>query len=320
MIDLRVLRDLWTEDGARAIFAELVTQCVRSIYPSARAIRPDPGDQGIDTFVGEFEGDLRVYQSKYFCAGIDKAQQAQIRSSWDTCVKSTYFDRVTLWTLCIPIEMSVPEVQWWQKWRKRESEKWQRQIELWSKADFVNFSTRSDLVAVFANALQRGGVKHPNFDAVLSALRAGRADPLVKKLPGRDHLRDAVFVRKIEAAGVSQHRSARTAFYNFELLRAAVEQGGNPDEVAALEDLQERIYDLWEGAYNAHEPDKLGRQLFVAVDKAIEQEDQGRLRTSLPTHILHKKGALHYWADLCEAGWTPDFKQIGREDDEESPK
>ncbi len=318
MIDLRVLRDLWTDDGARAVFAELVNQCARSVYPGARSVRPDPGDEGIDTFFGELDGDLHVWQSKYFCDGIGKAQRAQIRASWKSCTESSYIKRVARWTLCIPIEMSVPETQWWQKWRKREGENWDCQIELWSKSEFVGFHGCADLSGVFTVALQRG-VNHSNSDAAIAAMRsAGRPQALIKKLPKRDHLRDAVFVRKLEAAGISQHRAARTAFYNFELLRAAVEQGGNPDEVAALEDLQERVFDVWESEFNAREPSELGRPLVRAVDAAIEREDQGRLRTSLPTAIIHKKGGLHYWADLCEAGWTTDFKAVGRDDDEEA--
>jgi hypothetical protein len=318
MIDLRVLRDLWTEDGGRSVFAELVNQCVRSVYPGARAVRPDPGDEGIDTFIGELDDELHVWQSKYFCDGVDKAQQAQIRASWKACTESNYIERVARWTLCIPIEMSVPELQWWQKWRKREGEKWSCQIELWSKTEFVSFHTRTDLSEVFTAALHRG-VHHANFDAAIAAMRsAGRPQALIKKLPTRDHLRDAVFVRKLEAAGIAQHRAARTAFYNFELLRAAVEQGGNPDEGAALEDLQERVFDIWESEFNARDPSELGRPLVRAVDSTIEKEDQGRLRTSLPTDIIHKKGGLHYWADLCEAGWTMDFKSVGRDDDEEA--
>jgi hypothetical protein len=314
MIDLRVLSHHWTEDGARSVFAELVNQCVRSNFPTARAVRPDPGDEGVDTFVGEFDGDIRVYQSKFFCEEVGKSQQAQIREAWDSCISSELLDRVVLWTLCIPIEMSPPELKWWEGWRKRESEKHKCQIELWSKTDFVNFYSRPALMPIFAIALQ-DGVKHAEWGGALSAMKAIANPVLLKKLPAGDHLLNAVFVRKLEAAGVTQHRGARTAFYNFELLRASIEQGGNPEEMAALEDLEERIYDLWEGEFNARPPEELGKEFFVAVEKLIAQEDQGRLRTLIPTHVIHKKGGLHYWADLCEAGWTSDFKSVAREEE-----
>ena len=38
MADLRVLRNLWTEDGARSVFASLVTHCVYHRIPTANNI------------------------------------------------------------------------------------------------------------------------------------------------------------------------------------------------------------------------------------------------------------------------------------------
>jgi hypothetical protein len=210
--------------------------------------------------------------------------------------------------------MSPAEMKWWLGWRKRESEKQNCQIELWSKTDFVSFYSRPTLMPIFAIALQESA-KHASWDVAVDAMKTAGSPVLVKKLPAGDHLLDALFVRKLEAAGVTQHRAARTSFYNFELLRTSIEQGGNPDELAALEDLEERIYDLWESEFNARPPDQLGKEFFVAVEKLIAREDQSRLRSSVPTHAIHKKGGLHYWADLCEAGWTADFKSIAREED-----
>src|SRR5690349_12955622 len=102
MIDLRVLRDRWTEDGGRAIFAQLVTHCVRDVYPGAQAVRPDPGDEGLDTFVGDFDGELRVWQAKYFPDGVGESQREQIRKSWKACIESSHFSDVASWTLCLP--------------------------------------------------------------------------------------------------------------------------------------------------------------------------------------------------------------------------
>lgn len=157
MIDLRILRDRWTEEGGRTVFAQLVTQCVKAVYPAAGTIRPDPGDEGIDTFVGEFEGGkLKVYQAKYFCDKVGDSQKAQIRKSWAACRKSSYFSNVVMWTLCIPIDMSFEETQWWQKWRQNEIRKTGRQIDLWPLSRFVGFYGRPELVNTFNIALERG--------------------------------------------------------------------------------------------------------------------------------------------------------------------
>jgi hypothetical protein len=314
MIDLSVLKDRWTVDGAREIFAQLVTQCVRANYPAARAIRPDPGDEGVDTFVGEFDKDVRIWQAKYFCDGVGASQQKQIRESWKACRSSSFKDRVTMWTLCVPGDLSMEEEKWWQGWKLRESKKAGIPIELWTKPHFSTFSTRKGLDTVFAFALQRG-CEFSNVQEVITAMT--RAFPRTLERPPAEYdkvLRTAVFVRKLEAAGITAHRGVRSAFYNYELLRSALEQGGATDEVLALNDLQERILDLWEEQYNAHFPERLGRVLFSAVEAEMKHENEKRLASPLNLHLLHKKGGLHAWADVCEAGWTANHKSMGAED------
>jgi hypothetical protein len=310
MLDLRILRDQWTEAGGREVFAQLVTLCVQSIYPLARAVRPDPGDDGIDTFIGEFGADIKVYQSKFFCDGIGKSQKAQIRESWKRCRASKHATRLKLWTLCVPIELSTAEEKWWQDWRRKESASSGVAIELWTKPQFIRFSRRADLERVFEGALKRGAGQYADHNEVITAMRGMASPHPIKGLPAYDYLKDAVFVRKLEVAGITKHRAPRTAFYNFELLRQAIQQGGTPDENAYLEDLQERIYDLWEGLFNAHRPNNLGQSLFTAVEEAMTREDFNRLATPLRAHLMHKKGGLHYWADVCEAGWTEDHASV----------
>lgn len=309
MIDLRTLRNVWTEDGARAVFASLVTHCVHHRHGHALSVRPDPGDEGLDTIVGDFGDRLLVFQAKYFCEGLEGAQQRQIRESWNACRANGYFDRVALWTLCVPIELSAPELRWWQGWRDRQVRASGCHIELWTKSEFERFAAETSLRTVFDMAFRGGGADPAD---ALSRLRAMSPPVSIRALPSAANYAHAVFVRKLEAAGVAQHRAARTAFYNFELLRNAIAQGGDPGEQDELTDLLERIYDLWEELFNGHTPTSLGRPLYNAANAAIAREDQARLVTSrVRAQALHKKGGLHYWADICEAGWTADFKSAG---------
>src|ERR1044071_2729709 len=205
MIDFTVLKDRWTVEGARAIFAELVTQCVRANHPAARSIRPDPGDEGVDTFVGEFEKDVRIWQAKYFCDGIGESQQKQIRESWKACRSNSFKDSVTMWTLCVPCDLSIDEEKWWQGWKVKESKKAGFPIELWTRTHFATFSTRKGLDAVFAYALQRG-CEHGSVQEVIAAMTKVRPRS-VQKLPAAhdELLRTAVFVRKLEQAGITAH-------------------------------------------------------------------------------------------------------------------
>lgn len=310
MIDLRVLRDHWTEPGARDVFAELVTQCVQNTYPGAQTVRPFPGDEGVDTFVGRFDEKLRVWQAKYFCDGIGKSQQQNIRESWRACRSSSVFNQIVQWTLCVPTDLAIKEHKWWQQWSRREQEQYGIQIELWAKSHFVAFSAKPALADVFNIALKRG-IALASAHEALQGMRNGRQTHPLRELPQPNLFRDAIFVRKLEAAGVTQHRAARTAFYNFELLRAAVEQGGTQGEMEALTDLQLRIHELWEDAFNEFSPDQLGRAFVAIVHERVSREHRGCLDSQLPASSTHKRGGLHYWADLCQAGWTVDHQSIG---------
>lgn len=315
-LDLRVLSTHWTEAGARDIFAELVNQCVASVYGNCRAIRPSQGDGGIDTFIGEFDNGIHIWQAKFFPWGVGDDQKGQIRKSWKSCVESTEYSKPVRWTLCIPIEMSLEEAKWWQTWKKKNEKDHQITIELWSRTEFVRFSFRPDLTNVFHHALKIGGNNHSTEKDALNAMRAARQITL-KDLPSGDAFSNAVFVRKLEKAGITQHKISRTAFYNFELFRQKTVLDNEAEKLAQLEDLQLKIFGLWESNYNAHEQDnKLGGSLYVAVDQSISKEEHNQLFTPLPLHILHKKGGLHYWADICEIGWTADFKTVATEDPE----
>lgn len=292
------------------MFAQLVTQCVRHAYGNACQIRPDPGDDGVDTFVGDFGEDLKVWQVKYFCDGIDAAQQKQIRESWKTCIESDSFERVVAWTLCVPEDLSVDETTWWQRWSKKQAKEHGCSMELWTKAQFIGFRTNAVLQPVFDFALKRTDEKQDH-TSIIAGLQAMLAGPSIKTLPASGQYKDAVFVKKLEAAGVKQHRAARTAFYNFELLRTALTEGGNAKELDELESLQEKVLDLWEGEFNGRDESSLGKAFYSAVEQLIEQESEGQLKTSLAATPIHKKGAVHYWSDLCEAGWTSNHKDVG---------
>lgn len=313
VFDLKQLTHRWTVDGARSVFAELVTQCVRSLYPAAEQIRPNPGDEGLDTFVGRFSGkSLKIWQAKYFPDGIGDAQKKQIRDSFKSCLNAESYKGFKAWTLCIPIDMSTAETKWWQGWKQRQQREHGCLIELWSHSRFVGFYANDALKPVFELALDSNR-QFADPESAVAALQAATHRPL-EALPTSDFHSDANFVRKLEAADVREHRGARTAFYNFELLRTAVEQGGSATEKAELQDLMERLYDTWQGHFN--NADELGKPFYTHVELDLAQKDNNYLKTTLPAHLIHKKGGLHHWADLCEAGWTENFRDaVGSDED-----
>jgi hypothetical protein len=72
------------DPGARERFEQLVTATVTTMHPAARAVEANPGDWGIDTFVGRLSrrGTIAVWQSKYFMDGVGDVQKKEIRDSF----------------------------------------------------------------------------------------------------------------------------------------------------------------------------------------------------------------------------------------------
>lgn len=316
MLDLKVLRDLWTEPGARHVFELLVTQCVRSTYPTATTVRAAPGDEGIDTIYGTFGKSLHVWQSKYFPDGIGEDQKKQIRSSFKRCMEGPSGEDVDKWTLCVPCALSMPERRWWQGWKRRNEKKHDIQIEMWAHDAFVAFHSKPDLARVFQRAMRRGEdplAPDVAMDMARSMVLAEERRSSLVRLPSNDQYSEAVFVRKLEAAGVRTHLAKRAAFYNYEIQRASIDARGDECEIQALDDLLVRTHALWEEEFIRAGDEALGRQFVVHVDSRIREEDTRRLATELPFQVLHKQGALYACADDCTAGWTADHHLLAED-------
>jgi len=115
LLDLQLLYGV---AGAREQFEQLCLQLITSSVPSAKGVRADPGDGGIDVFVGDWNDPdgIEVFQVKYFPNGIKESQKQQIRASFQQCVKNAQVN-TKQWTLCLPIELSEEETAWFSRWK-----------------------------------------------------------------------------------------------------------------------------------------------------------------------------------------------------------
>jgi hypothetical protein len=119
LIDLQLIYGV---AGAQEKFEQLATLLVKGEYPSATQVRTAQGDGGIDVYVGEFTdtGGIDVYQAKFFVKGIGKSQKEQIRGSFSTIQGSATF-KAKSWTLCLPINMSAEETEWFEGWKAKQT-------------------------------------------------------------------------------------------------------------------------------------------------------------------------------------------------------
>ena len=114
---------LWGAAGAREKFEDLVSQLIHVERPDSQRIRVVKGDGGLDSFEGGITdpAGIDVYQVKYFPDKITDAQKGQIRASFATVRDSRKF-KVKSWTLCLPIDMSIDETEWFEGWSAKQAD------------------------------------------------------------------------------------------------------------------------------------------------------------------------------------------------------
>ncbi len=120
LVDLQLLYGI---AGAREQFENLCGQLIRSQSPTATGIRVHRGDGGIDVYEGKFTGGegIHVFQVKYFPNGIGKSQRNEVRESFTRCRTNTQFT-TKRWTLCLPVDLSVEETEWFSKWVQEQAQ------------------------------------------------------------------------------------------------------------------------------------------------------------------------------------------------------
>ena len=85
--------------------------------PKTQTIDGSGGDDGVDSFVGIFNGDIRVWQFKYFLDRLSSSRKKQIEKSLKTAKEK---HKLKEWILCLPMEFSKSETKWFQEITKRE--------------------------------------------------------------------------------------------------------------------------------------------------------------------------------------------------------
>jgi predicted helicase len=123
-IDFKKFIEKWTIEGARKYFEQFIFEFLRIKYDYHKGIktfRRNPGDWGIDVICGKLEDNNIIWQCKFFLDGIGESQKNQIRKSYNDVLRKSrekHF-KILRWILCLPIDFSTDEFQWWNKWKQR---------------------------------------------------------------------------------------------------------------------------------------------------------------------------------------------------------
>jgi hypothetical protein len=128
-------------EGARAAFEYDCEALLQALYPQehVKLVRANPGDEGIDVFVGDIGvNPIEVYQCKFFLDALGKSQKDQITASFKRAVNSTHFE-VKKWVLCMPLEdFDLQENKWWADWKVKQEQAYNIPIQLMNGRELIS--------------------------------------------------------------------------------------------------------------------------------------------------------------------------------------
>jgi hypothetical protein len=293
--------------GAREDFEEMIGQLVRAVRPGVvKMVAANPGDWGIDVFVGDLGGEVTIWQSKYFMpVTAGKTHQTEIRESFKSAMKNAAKENftVTQWILCCPSNMDAPMTKWWTGWKKRAERDHKVLIELWDETELRGLLLTPDAEAVRRHYYEPAQATRP----MATVMDLCPADA--------DTLESALFVRQLREAGHVELAASKHQFFNAELMAREIVDKGVPAEVAALSNADAVVHGLWEDHFNEACQAKEDARL-PGLHKAVMGEiraQHGVLGAGLPGSAVHISGLMHRVVDDRRAGWVRHWRQVAED-------
>lgn len=298
------------DEAARIDFQRMISALVGATHPTATDVRPDPGDWGIDVFVGQLIDRISIWQSKYFYTSIGNSQKAQIRDSFDSAMKhaSKYGYEVEAWTLCVACELSAPERRWWDN----KVKKWQQlhpnlSIDLWDAPRLRRLLLAPEAVDVVEEF-------YPGNTTTTTVPSPPGALPIsTEETPDYSA---ALFVRQLRVAGLRELDSHRAAYFNADLLVRDVEARAVAAELSAVREIDLGIMGHWEDAVadpatapTVSEYEASAKRLLV---KVMDCTRNYAAPPELPVRAAHVKGLMHRAVEEARAGWVHDWREVAR--------
>lgn len=289
-----------TVEGARPLFQLMVLDLVGVRHPTANTVAgPGGGDWGIDTYVGQLDQAVAVWQSKYFTTWKGEDQRGQVRASFNEVVKKSAEQgfAIDAWTLCVPNVLPPDEQQWWDGWVKRMQRKHGIRMALWNGHELRRQLMQPDAAHVLAKLL-------PDLATQLTPEAVAVAASL-------DPLSGALFVTQLREAGHVETDAARGLFFAAEALVRDVASRGNSTMTNALHDLHNQVRAEWEMIFNRHSgsagEDGRMPDLVEAVLRAARNcDDTGGLNL----RPSHRMGIAHRLVEDGRAGWVTHWREI----------
>jgi hypothetical protein len=295
------------EAAARERFDSFTLALVRAVRSNVRGMRPAPGDWGIDAFVGDLAGEVAIWQAKFFPDRAGDAQKEQIRKSYKSAKKaaSGHDYTVITWTLVLPIELSGEERSWWDKWVAAQKAD-EIAIELWELSRLQELLRSPEAADVRAEYFPHLDPVHPS------------QPPEVLEPPDGAVTQDMLFIKQLQAAGLTELETASEQFYNAEILERDLADKRLERQMNAYKGLRSDLRGTWADRFEHHcgatpaGEDRLSA-LHSDVMERIDAEHLAAPMHPLPLTRTHRKGAMHQIVNRAQAGWTRGYRKIAED-------
>jgi len=116
----KYLIDKHGDEGARSKFEKLCAHLIGAMYGNSHQVKANPGDGGIDIYVGDLTTKATVFQCKFLTCFQD-TQKQNITRSFNTCLRTFSSNKWSLssWILCVPLVFTLTEHTWWNNWKNK---------------------------------------------------------------------------------------------------------------------------------------------------------------------------------------------------------
>jgi hypothetical protein len=103
-------------DSKQDNFSKLCTRLLLKMFPKAKPVDGRGGDEGLDTFIGDFGGEVEAFQHKYFLDRLRVPQRRQIERS---LAQAAEHHDLRTWTLMLPMDLNPAEIRWFETLRQK---------------------------------------------------------------------------------------------------------------------------------------------------------------------------------------------------------
>ena len=305
--DFRYLRDKYGDAGARDIFEKICIELFQKKFENAYAVQASPGDDGIDVLVGDLDGDIIVYQCKYFIDGIGDIQKAQIRESYMT-VTERY--NVVEWYLCVPILYTVDNHKWWSEWKNKKQQIDNVKIDFYDGSRLLMLLKECDMYDEIFDEDVRNMLAE-----ILEHLNSENLriyNEIIYDLNDFSDISydDCIFVKMLESANIFDTAEYKNDFFNAEIVKQKIVSKGQSKELLMYKQLLSKLKSIWGTQYNIHKHATDGQDLLNNTYLRVEDLDTTALAASDDINLLAKKGMLHQLADEKQIGWVENYLKV----------